>query len=681
MHRTAPLALTVALIAALTFAVPSASGADCAPEKPQRTSEVVQAKSATLLLMPGPLRTPEPDLTAQIAQLPGFAVGLFSPTLGRYSPVQMMLDISQGSRVASSLYRPVIAPTPAFVADRFGAGASSGRYLQWPALVHRADLVPGEIVPGSLGCAARQASIRSVWISPEGASTLSGIAAADTGGAIGSLAFAPRSQLQSELLKRQRSAEFVVGSLPPGSPGLRIVRTLAAADPTRLIVLVQAPPEPARTRLLAIGVRGIGDAGGLRSATTRRDGLVVATDIAPTVLERLGVPAPPEMQGQPITAAGKMTPAALSEMNARLALVAGRRMPLSAHVIALGGLIVLILLLLGRLTGRSVELRRLTQRLIALAVLWLPSVLLLTAALRPSRALEADIVVAGSFLLAFATDRAVRWPRAPIIPVIAVVVVHTLDFLLFTGELTGESLLGSNPLYGARFFGIGNELEAVITVSAVIGVGAALCGRPGIRAGRWFGAAGLLLAFFLGAGRLGADVGGVIFAAAAFGAAAIYVAKVRLTPLRIAGLIALPVLGLALIAALDAVTGGESHLTRTIVEAQSFGDLVDVADRRFSASLRGAAAGGVWIAVILALVALIWGWFTRERLTARLSVEGEDPELRRPYRAGLAGALVGTVIGALANDSGPAILIIGTVYITIGVLYLHGRPVSATLNT
>jgi hypothetical protein len=46
----------------------------------------------------------------------------------------------------------------------------------------------------------------------------------------------------------------------------------------------------------------------------------------------------------------------------------------------------------------------------------------------------------------------------------------------------------------------------------------------------------------------------------------------------------------------------------------------------------------------------------------------------------MVGALAGTVIGALANDSGPAILIIGTIYICMGLLYLRGRPISGTIE-
>lgn len=680
MFRTAPLALLAALIAAAAFSGPAAAAAECTPAQGPKTSEIDQQRAATLLFIPGPVRSPEPVLAADLEQLPGFAVGLFSPTLGRYSPTQMMLDISQGSRVASSLYKPVAPPPPGFEADGLGLEAGSGRYVQWPVLTKRAADVPGDIVPGSLGCAVTKSSNRLAWISYDGSPTITGMAAANTLGKIDQLVISPPGDLLVELSKAQNYADVVVGTLPAGGPGFGIARELAAAEPDRLIIIVQAPPEPARTRLLTLAARGIDGGGGLRSATTRRDGLVAATDIAPTILERLNVEPPDDMNGQPIEGAPLMTAPQLNEMSERLSLVSGRRAPLGRSVILIGGIIIILLLLVGRLTGRYAEISRLTQRLVGLAVLWLPVMLLITAALRPSRALEADLAIVGSLLLALATDRLVKWPRALFVPVLFVVIAHGLDFLILDGQLTGESLLGSNPLYGARFFGVGNELEAVIAVSAVMGVGAVLTDSGFKYPARWFAAAGVVLALFLGAGRLGADVGGVIYIGAAFGIAALYVAKMKFTPVRVAALIALPFIALGMIGLLDAVTGGESHLTRTVFEANGFSDLWKVADRRFSASIEGAKSDGIWVVVLIALGVLIWGWVKRESLFARLTDDGEDPVARRPFRAGMVGALGGTVVGAIANDSGPAILIIGTIYICMGLLYMRGKPLSGTIK-
>lgn len=683
MHRTAPLALIAAVLAAIAFTGPAHAASGCptvAEPVPANWSHALatvdQKKSATLLFIPGPVRTPQPVLTADLQQLPGFAVGLFSPTLGRYSPTQMMLDISQGSRVASSLYKPV-TPAPPGLLERIDGG---GELTPWQPFVKRADDVPGDIVPGLMGCALAQNHKSVSWIGFAGSPTITSIAGSDAAGIVAQIDSPRPAKQAASIVDEGKINDLVVAALPAGPDGFGIARKVAAAGPDRLIIIVQAPPEPARTRLLTIGVRGIGGDGGIKSATTRRDGLVAATDVAPTILDRLGVDQPKDMQGQTIEGARKLSADQLNAMNDRLSLVAGRRAPLGRSVILLGGIIIALLLLFGRLTGRYAEMSRLTQRLVGLAVLWLPLMLLVTAALRPSRATEADVAITGSLLLALVTDRLVKWPRALFVPVFFVVLAHGLDFLLRGGQLTGESLLGSNPLYGARFFGVGNELEAVVSVSAVMGVGAALSDSGVKYPARWFAAAGVILALFLGAGRLGADVGGVIYIGAAFGIAALYVAKMKFTPLRVAALIALPLLGLVAIAGLDALTGGESHLTRTVFEAQGFGDLWKVADRRFSASIEGAKSDGIWVVVIVSLVLLAWGWVKREKLFSPLTRDGEDPAARRPFRAGMVGALGGTVIGALANDSGPAILIIGTIYICMGLLYLRGRPISGTIE-
>ncbi len=666
--------IRVVLLASIVLVVTAATSTAKSGVVPPATPPD-QAKSATLLFIPGPLRTPEPVLTADLERLPGFSVGLMSPTIGRYSPTQMMLDISQGARVATSLYKPVTPQAPGLV--YLGGSAVFDR---WDPLVVRADAVPGDIVPGLLGQTVRDGGLDTTWVGAAGSPTLSAVAAADQGGRVADVSLAKPGELADEIAAAQRRSSFVVAALPAGGAGLAAIKDVSADDPGRLIIVVQSPPDPARTRLLSVAVRGVGGDGGLTSATTRRSGLIATTDVAATVIQRLGLKDPDQLQGQPIEGAAKQTSAQLVEMNARLSLVAGRRAPLGRSVIVIGGIALILLLLAGRITGRYDETARLAQRLTGLALLWLPLMLLVTAALRPSQRVEADVAIVGSLLLAFVTDRVVRWPRALWVPVAAVVIAHGLDFLLQNGEYTGESLLGSNPLYGARFFGVGNELETVLTVSAVMATGSALCSERIRKPAWWFAGAGAALALYLGAGRIGADVGGVIFAGAAFGVAAVYVAKMRFTPLRVAALIALPFIGLALIAVLDAVTGGESHLTRSVVDANGVGDLWKIADRRFSASINGAKSDGIWIIVIVSLALLAWAWLKRERLFARLTEGGEDPAFYRPLRAGMVGGLAGTVIGALANDSGPAILIIGTIYLGMGLLYLRGRPVSGTIK-
>ncbi|MFY9265084.1 MAG: hypothetical protein WAO61_06630 [Solirubrobacterales bacterium] len=640
---------------------------------------VDQARSVSLLFMPGPVRSPAPLLAEDLERLPGFNTGLLSPTLGRYSPTQMMLDIGQGARVASSLYKPVVAPAPGVVYD---SGANRACLRDWSALRRRAADTPGAVEPGLLGETVRASSLDAAWAVAAGDATVSAIASvsgsgpARCGDVASAFVVAP-ARLLATLDILQRVNRLVIAAIPPGGAGVKIVRRLALQR-ERLIVVVQAPPDPARTRLLAVAVKGLDGEGSLTSSTTRRRGLVAAIDIAPTILSRLGLPEPAAMQGRPIVSSSPMTSGELREMAQRLELIAGRRLPLGRGMLVLVCLLLIGVLGLGRITGRYEQLARTSQRIVGLSLLWLPVMLLFTAVLRPTRMVETDIAAGGSVLLAILSDRVARWPRAPWIPVLTTLAVHGLDFALLGSRFTGESLLGSNPLYGARFFGVGNELEAVLTVSGLIGAGALMCGRQLEHPARWFAVAGVAMVMFLGLGRLGADVGGVVMVTAGFGVAAVYAAQLRLTAGRVTILLLAPVIALALIVGLDAVSGGESHLSRTVLRADNPGDLATVIDRRFRASINGAQNDGIWLLVIAAILLLAWAWFTRDRLMARLAGPGEDPARRRPFGAALVGGLAATIVGALANDSGPAILIIGTIYLLMGLLYVRGRPLETS---
>ena len=67
----------------------------------------------------------------------------------------------------------------------------------------------------------------------------------------------------------------------------------------------RAPAAAERARLLASGSPARASSGTLTSDTTRTDGFVLSTDLAPTILDRFGVDVPDEMNGQPIERRGR----------------------------------------------------------------------------------------------------------------------------------------------------------------------------------------------------------------------------------------------------------------------------------------------------------------------------------------------------------------------------------------
>ena len=298
--------------------------------------------------------------------------------------------------------------------------------------------------------------------------------------------------------------------------------------------------------------------------------------------------------------------------------------------------------------------------------MWLPTVLLVTAAIAPSAPVEGVIVGGVCALLALATDRVRPWYRALAVPAAVAVALHIADLALGS-ELVSRSLLGPNPVLGSRFFGAGNELEIALAAIGLLGLGGALA-TASTRTRVWgFALGGALIAFTLAWGRLGADVGAVPTVIAGATVAALVAAGTVAWRTRIAILLVAPVVGLAALALLDLVTGGDAHFSRSVLEAGGLDEIADIAERRVRLSYRSLGRGIIPFLVAFALIALALGFRERRRLLA--ATEGAPG-----VRAAVYGLLAAVLVGALTNDSGPIILLIGSSYLLFTVVYLAAVP-------
>jgi hypothetical protein len=562
---------------------------------------------------------PSSVTVAELAKA-GFSPGLMSAGLGTVPPQQTHLDISQGNRVFDSLYDE---PLPPYTRDCY----------RWEQAVRkRAETAPAEIVPGLLFSELRgsRISVFSVgpWSCAFGAGSGGGFGPADQR----SLWVEPESLARSAVAARR---------LKRGELLIAIARPTGKDD------------DP-----LPIGIAGSGFDGDLTSDSTRTNGYVLSTDVAPTILDHFGIDVPSEMSGQAIRAEGNVDPAGIESLRARMEVISHRRGP----VIGYSLLVWLALLGLAALLSRG-ALARPGVRLVGLAVVYMPLVLLMGAALEPGERAEVILVAAGAPALAALTMALLRGYRALAVAAMLTVLAYAVDVVVGS-PLTALSLLGPNPALGVRFYGIGNELEALLGVLVVAGTGAALAGfRPALSPSRRaaaFLAIGLLCAFVFAAGRFGADVGAaIVFPVGAAVAAALTAGRGR-RGLLLA--IALPFAVLALLALIDLVSGANAHLTRSVLDAGGLGALGDVAQRRLQLSVH--SFGRPVLLYLLPLVAAfaalaIW---RRERLRAWLR---DVPAVR----AGLLGAVAATAVGTLANDSGALLLVIGAAYLLVFVAY------------
>jgi len=330
-----------------------------------------------------------------------------SAGLGEVPAEQTYLDIGQGNRVFGSLYDE---PLPSKV----------GNPDWWREVVERAETAPAEIVPGLL------------------ASTLR------------------RDGLDADFEERATSTAEL--------------RSLAADLGADDLLIAIARPTGESDAPLPIGVAGAGFDGNLTSDSTRTEGYVLSTDVAPTVIDWFGEEIPSEMSGQPIRSEGSVDVAAIESLGARMAVISHRRGP----VIGFSLLAWLLGLALVAAASRG-ALARPAVRVTGLAVVYMPLLMLAGAALKPSESAEVLLVLLGAPLLAAVTLALLRGYRALAVAAAVTVGAYAVDLVLGS-PLTSLSLLGPNPGLGVRFYGIGNELEALLAVLVVAGSGAALAG-------------------------------------------------------------------------------------------------------------------------------------------------------------------------------------------------------------
>jgi hypothetical protein len=674
MSRLSPAALLLAAGSALLTAlcltafVPAAFAQAGSPGSPVVVPQAVGGPRVILAFLPdrdvgpdapqpGDPNFDPPSVLSTLNSEPTLALGLSSATQGGYQQVQALLDITQGTRTSTAAYSPRRAPALTFYPFDHDTQALFQGFLD---AKDRANSAPAQIIPGLLG---QSIPGGTAYVGVSDRDNVEAIAAVNEAGRIDEVSLGHSRSVAQRALDLSLDRRFVVAGLPPAQTGAHQLDLLLKRRPqdTQVIVM-QTPPAQNAPALLPTGVAGLGKVGALTSTTTHLPGIVAGIDVLPTVFDKLGIAIPSSVKGQPMRVEGSRDQGALEALSQRLRVVGPQRFPTLEAVLAawLG-----LLLLLGLVADRRGY--RAALRIGALGTLWILPMLLVTAKLAPSKGTEILIVVVGTMGLGALTDRFVRWPRAPIVPCLVTVLAYAID-LGFGSPLIIRSLLGSNPLFGSRFYGIGNELESLLPVITMIGVAAYLDWRPRGRSMIvWFAGSMLFLGAVIGSGRLGADVGGVITIGAGGAVAVLFSLPGGISKKAIGVAIVVPVLALVFLAVLDTLTGGNGHFTRTVLHANGESAIQDIVQRRFELAFNVLKRGGMPFATGIAILAAAYAIRFRARVFAPL-------EGRPAWTAALVGSLASSIAGALANDSGPELLVIGVTAVAFVTAYIRGDP-------
>lgn len=449
-----------------------------------------------------------------------------------------------------------------------------------------------------------------------------------------------------------------------GCTGSALPRTLlvsvAATD-----LDTPAPPAlgavPSRTVGLQVAMDTASAGEALTSGASKQSGIVVLTDVLPTILTSHGVAAGGIIPGQPFRGTAHPDPQRLVlDRSLAARMVDPATVPALGSWLALGALGVVILLVPA--LARRPRLAAAGRLLATIAPLALPAGLCAGIvpwwrAELPTLALTA-VVWAGSALLAAVVQLGPwRRHRAGPVGVASALVAGIILLESATGSrLQLSSPLGAHPISGGRFYGLSNHLFGLVLAGTLM---ALLCLFTVVTSARarvaWTLGAGGAVALVCLAPSMGADFGSGLVTIPTFGLLALLVSMVRLRLWHVAGLglgSAAVVMGVSV---LDWLRPAEdrTHLGRFIDELLS-GELLTVVVRKLAQNVQ--MLTGYWVlalvvaAAVAASVAILAP--RRTRLHRLAALDACHPVA---YRVRIA-LVVGAWVGYAVNDTGPVLI-------------------------
>jgi hypothetical protein len=410
----------------------------------------------------------------------------------------------------------------------------------------------------------------------------------------------------------------------------------------------------------------------LRSATSRRTGVVYLMDVAPTVLHLVGIPRPATMEGQVMSVRGVGD---ASQRTTRLVQLSrdglardGRTTPLSLAVVAIAAVLAAAAALVLLRYPRG----RLAVEIGALAVLGFLVATYLAGPLHVGRSGDGAywaFVLLIALVFAVACKLVARGhPYAPILLALAVTVVLHVGDLATGARLELNTVFGYSPTVGIRTAGEGNLTFAQLAAAAVLLAGLVVWRVPSRRV--VYAVIGMLTVTLavMAAPPFGDDFGAALAAFPAFALLA-WLLLGRRVRLGTVALLAGGVVTAALaVGFLDLLRPPDqrTHIGRFFAKVGRDGidSLVKTLHRKLDANLGSfSTARLLWVLpIVAAFVLFVW---LSKRTNVRRMV-GETPV----FRDALVALAVLMVLGYALNDSGISIPALMALEFECVVVYL-----------
>lgn len=468
-----------------------------------------------------------------------------------------------------------------------------------------------------------------------------------------------------------------------------MVKAYMPSDAT-LIVLshIQPVPESGPVGFGPVIVSGGGWKGLITTPSTHRVGITPELDIAPTVLSELGIDRPVVMLGNTMSADGSSASIAervteLESLNETAVAVDRVRLAVVNTYIGviiallLGGTAFMLQIKRHRPTWADPVLTALRNSLLFMLCIPVASTLLYVFEPRPSSSVKIVMLMMVVAAVVWSVALVVSRRTGPGLAAAAVGLVTA--GVIIVDQLVGAPLSYSgffsySPLWGARYYGIGNEGASILVGSALVGVALMF---DHFRDARWLVPVkrwvlplfGLLVVAVSAAPFWGANVGVAVWGFVAFG-----IAWVQMNGHRVTWKSALlAILGIVIIVGLFSVydlavsgEGGQTHLGRAWQSAQEggVGALWTIVARKAETNLRVLRASN-WSYLLFAILGFL------AYMRWRPHGDFADALRRYPHFAvAMTAALVGSLAGYFTEDSGIVIPALVMLYVAGAILYL-----------
>lgn len=440
--------------------------------------------------------------------------------------------------------------------------------------------------------------------------------------------------------------------------------------------LLLVAPSPSKAQTIKgntltpiIYCQSLGASGLLSSASTKRTGIVTILDVAPTILNCFNIDYAGLLMGSPLQVISRANGLdfLFTLQEKLLANHEQRPQILKTYVF---GQIVVVLSTIFLLWLRHPLLKYCRSFLMLLTLIPL---FLLLVPLSPWIELIPRImfILSGSILCTIVLEKKCGLPERLAFPYLLTASLIVVD-LLQGAPLLKDSLLGYDPISGARYYGIGNEYMGVLLGSSLMGISlVSEADRSPLFSGTAYFILPLLAIFLtvvVAAPQWGANVGGGIafFISHAIFLLIFFQKRINAKSLATIGLGTM--LALTTLFCLDwqRPLEAQSHigLTARIIRAQGPDSFLAIAGRKIAMNIK-LMRYTIWSRVFLTFLgAFALLYYRPPGMIRELTVK--YPRLK----AGLGAGLTGSLAALVANDSGIVAAATSMIFVAPTLLYL-----------